>query len=160
MDNGCYPVSLIRFLAGAEPTVVRAQVRLFAPQVDRGMSADLSFPDGRTAHLKCDMLSPALFRSFVVVRGEAGKLAVFNPYHPHWFNLLTVRGLRGRRFEHVRGENAYALQLRAFAAAIRGEAMLSTGPGDAIGNMRLIDEIYEKAGMMRRGMRANHNPAR
>jgi predicted dehydrogenase len=119
--------------------------------VDRGMSADLSFADGRTARLQCDMLSPALFRSFLAVRGEAGSLAVFNPYHPHIFNLLTVRGLRGRRFEHVRGENAYVLQLRAFIAAIQGKAALNTDPADAIGNMRLIDAIYEKAGMMRRG---------
>jgi hypothetical protein len=107
------------------------------------MRADLSFTDGRTARLQCDMLSPALFRSFLFVRGDAGSLAVLNPYHPHYINWLTVRGRQGRRSEFVRGENAYVLQLRAFIAAIRGEAELNTGPADAIGNMRLIDAIYE-----------------
>jgi predicted dehydrogenase len=151
MDCGCYPVSLIRFLAEAEPTVDRAQARLFAPQVDRQMSADLSFSDGRTAHLVCDLLSPKLFRSSLQVRGEAGKLHVINPYHPHWFNWLRVRGRNGSYSEHVRAEDIYALQLRAFIKAIRGEMKLNTDPADAIANMRVIDSIYEKAGLNRRG---------
>ena len=151
MDCGCYPVSLIRYLAGAEPTVAKARARLFAPQVDHKMSADLSFPDGRTAHLVCDMLSPRLFRSSLNIEGEAGKLSVFNPYHPHWFNWLSVHGLKGNSSGPVKGDNVYALQLRAFIKAIRGEMKLNTGPEDAIGNMRLIDAIYEKAGMKKRG---------
>ena len=151
MDCGCYPVSLIRYLAEAEPNVDHAQARLFAPQVDHKMSADLSFADGRTAHLVCDMLSPRLFRSSLQVRGDAGKLDVINPYHPHWFNWLSVHGRNGSHSEHVRGENVYVLQLRAFIKAIRGEMKLNTDPADAIGNMRVIDAIYEKAGLNRRG---------
>lgn len=151
MDSGCYPVSLIRFLAGAEPTVVEARARLFAPQVDSRMFANLSFADGRTAQLVCDMLSPALFRSFVRVRGDTGTLTAVNPYHPHWFHWLSVRGRSGRRFEHVRGGNIYALQLRAFAGAVRGEVKLNTDPADAIRNMRLIDAIYKQAGLKQRG---------
>ena len=151
MDCGCYPVSLIRFLAEAEPAVARAEARLFAPQVDRKMSADLSFADGRTAHLVCDMLSPALFRSSLKVEGDEGKLQVINPYHPHWFNWLSVHGRNGSHSEYVRGENVYALQLQAFIQAIRGEMELNTNPEDAIGNMRVIDTIYEKAGLKQRG---------
>ena len=151
MDCGCYPVSLIRYLAEAEPTVERAEARLFAPQVDHKMSADLSFADGRTAHLVCDMLSPRLFRSSLKIQGSDGKLSVFNPYHPHWFNWLSVRGGNGNYSEQVQRENVYALQLRAFIKAIRGEMKLNTGPADAIGNMRVIDSIYEKAGLKRRG---------
>lgn len=151
MDCGCYPVSLIRHLAQAEPTVRWAEARLFAPQVDHKMSADLSFADGRTAHVDCDLLSPRLFRSILRVEGEAGTLRVINPYHPHWFNWLRVRGRNSSHSEHVRGENIYALQLRAFIKAIRGETKLNTDPADAIGNMRVIDAIYEKAGLKQRG---------
>ena len=151
MDCGCYPVSLIRFLSEAEPTVRRAEARLFAPQVDHKMTADFDFADGRTAHLVCDMLSPRLFRSMLRVEGEAGTLRVINPYHPHWFNWLSLRGQSGSHSEHVRGENSYALQLRSFIRAIRGETKLNTDPADAIGNMRVIDAIYEKAGLRLRG---------
>jgi predicted dehydrogenase len=152
MDCGCYPVSLIRYLAGSEPTVARAQARLFAPQVDHNMTADLSFADGRTAHLECGMLSPKLFRSFLKVEGNAGKLRVLSPFQPHWFNWLSVQGTKGNRSERVRGENSYTLQLRAFVKAIRGEMNLNTDPADAIGNMRVIDSIYEKAGLKLRGI--------
>jgi len=151
MDNGCYPASLIRYLADSEPQVDTAHARLFSPQVDSAMTANLSFADGRTARLICDMLSPALFRSIVHVQGEAGTLTVVNPYHPHWFHWLHVRGRNGSHFEHVRGENAYVLQLRAFIKAIRGEMKLNTDPADAVGNMSLIDTIYEKAGLKQRG---------
>lgn len=151
MDCGCYPVSLIRHLAEAEPTLERSEARLFAPQVDRKMSADLSFADGRTAHLVCDMLSPRLFHSSLKIEGDQGKLQVFNPYHPHWFNWLSVRGRHGSHAEYVRSENVYALQLRSFIKAIRGEMKLNTNPADAIGNMRVIDSIYEKAGLKKRG---------
>ena len=151
MDCGCYPVSLIRHLTEAEPTVNRAEARLFAPQVDYKMSANLSFADGRTAHLECDMLSPKLFRSILRVKGDAGRLSVFSPFQPHWFNWLTVQGNNKIYRKMVRGENSYTLQLRAFAGAIRGKAELNTNPTDAIGNMRVIDAIYEKAGLRPRG---------
>jgi len=150
MDCGCYPVSLIRHLAEAEPRVERAEARLFAPQVDRRMNADLSFADGKTAHLVCDLLSPRLFRSSLKVEGDQGRLHVTNPYHPHWFNWLSVRGQKGSYMKHIAGENVYVLQLRAFIKAIRGEMELNTDPSDAIGNMRLIDAIYDKAGLRRR----------
>lgn len=152
MDCGCYPVSLIRHLAEAEPTVARAEASLFAPQVDRRMSADLFFADGRTAHLVCDLLSPKLFHSFLRVEGDAGTLRVINPYHPHWFNWLSVRGRNGSQSEYIRAENAYVLQLRAFIKAIRGETKLNTDPTDAFGNMCVIDAIYEKAGLKPRGI--------
>ena len=151
MDCGCYPVSLIRYLAEAEPTVERAQARLLSPQVDHRMTADLSFADGRTAHLVCDMLSPRLFRSILRVEGTEGNLQVTNPYHPHWFNRLKVQGREGSYAERIEGDNAYTLQLRAFLAAIRGRTKLNTNPDDAVGNMRVIDAIYEKAGLQKRG---------
>ena len=151
MDCGCYPVSLIRFLAEAEPKVELARARLFAPQVDQAMSADLAFADGRTAHLACDMRFPGLFRSSLRIRGDAGTLYVLNPYHPHWFHWLSVRGRRGLYSGLVRGENVYVLQLRAFIGAIHGEVKLNTDPADAVGNMHVIDAIYEKAGLSKRG---------
>ena len=151
MDCGCYPVSLIRYVAEAEPKVENAQARLLSPQVDHKMTADLSFADGRTAHLECDMLSPKLFRYILKVQGDAGKLRVISPFQPHWFNWLTVKGRSGTLSEQVRGENSYALQLRTFIKAIRGEMKLNTDPNDAIGNMRVIDAIYEKAGLNLRG---------
>src|SRR5579859_3027545 len=55
MDAGSYPVSLLRFLADAEPEVISAKAELISPQVDRAMTAELRFVDGRTAHLMSSM---------------------------------------------------------------------------------------------------------
>jgi predicted dehydrogenase len=152
MDTGCYPVSLVRFLAGTEPLVTRAKPKMFKPQVDSRMEADLTFPNDIRAHIVCDMLSAKLFDSFIKISGDAGEMKVINPYHPHWFHLTTIRTSKGTQRGRVSGENVYALQLRAFAKAIRGEISLSTDAKDAIGNMRVIDAIYQKAGLALRGL--------
>jgi predicted dehydrogenase len=151
MDCGCYPVSLVRFLAGAEPRVEHAQARLYRPEVDHRMSADLSFEDGRTARVVCGMLSPKLFTSVLKVEGDAGSLRVLSPFQPHVFHRLTIKKAGVTVHERVPGENSYTLQLRAFIKAIRRGTKLNTDPMDAIGNMRVIDAIYEKAGLKKRG---------
>ena len=97
------------------------------------------------------VLSPKLFRSVLKVEGDAGMLRVISPFQPHVFNLLTVKGKTSNIRERVPGENSYTLQLRAFIKAIRGEMKLDTDPTDAVGNMRVIDTIYEKAGLQKRG---------
>lgn len=151
MDCGCYPVSLVRFLAGAEPRVDHAEARLLRPQVDYKMCADLSFEGGPTARLICSMRSPKLFTTRLKVQGERGSLRVLNPFLPHVFHRLTIQRPEGTIKEKVPGENSYVLQLRAFVKAIRRGAKLNTDPTDAIGNMRVIDAIYEKAGLAKRG---------
>jgi len=151
MDCGCYPVSLLRYMAGAEPRVESAEARLYRPQVDHRMSADLSFEDGRTARVVCGMLSPKLFSSVLRVQGEAGSLQVLSPFQPHVFHRLTIKKSGNTIKERIPGENSYTLQLRAFAKAILRRTKLNTNPADAIGNMRMIDSIYEKAGLKIRG---------
>src|SRR5439155_7395670 len=111
MDAGCYPIQLVRFLAGAEPEVTGAHARLLFPQVDRFMRADLRFADGRNGRIVCSMLSPVLISARLVVRGDAGALRVFNPYLPHVFHRLQVRTRHGTRPDRARGEPTYVHQL-------------------------------------------------
>jgi len=151
MDCGCYPVSLVRFLAGAEPRVEHAEAHLYRPEVDHRIRADLSFEDGCTARVVCGMLSPRLFTSVLKVEGEAGSLRVLSPFQPHLFHRLTIKKSGSTIKERVPGENSYTLQLRAFIKAIHRGTKLNTDPTDAVGNMRVIDAIYEKAGLKKRG---------
>lgn len=150
MDAGCYPLSFMRYCLGAEPTVVQAQARTFSPEIDRWMGADLVFPGGCTGKMECAMLSRVIFRSRATIRGDAGELRVLNPYQPHWFHCLTVRNSEGVRRERLSGTNPYVYQLDAFSRAIRQGTPLNTNPQDTIGTMRVIDAIYEKAGLHRR----------
>ncbi len=151
MDVGCYVISVLRFLAGAEPDVVRAEARLASPDVDRWMTADLRFPDGRTGRITCSLFSAVLLRARARVVGDRGEMTVLNPYAPQFLNRLRVRTPDGTTAERVRGDATYTYQLRAFAARVRGEPPLPTEGQDAINNMRVIDAVYQKAGLKRRG---------
>jgi predicted dehydrogenase len=154
MDVGCYAISILRFLAAAEPEVVSAAARLSSPDVDRAMEATFRFADGRSGRMTCALLSPVLFRASARVRGDHGELTVLNPVAPQFLHRITVRTAAGKRHERVRGDATYTHQLRAFVAAVRSGAPVPTGPDDAVANMRVIDAVYTKAGLPIRGVAA------
>lgn len=150
MDLGCYVIHLIRTLAGAEPTVVRAHATEAPSGIDRSMSAELAFADGRTARFHCSMWSPRFLRVGARIVGDAGTIDVFNFVGPQFYNSVRVRRADGSHRERVRGPGTYVEQLRAFAAAVRVGTPLPTEGGDSLANMRVIDAVYEAAGMERR----------
>jgi len=147
MDVGCYAINMVRFLAGAEPEVVRAEARLSSPRVDRYMSADLRFPDGRSGRITGSLFSSALVRGSARVRGDQGEMAVLNPIVPHLYHRLKLRGPHGTRTERVAGRATYTHQLEAFVKLLRDGTPMVTDARDAIANMRVIDAVYRKAGL-------------
>lgn len=151
MDIGCYPIHLVRTLAGAEPTVVGATAGLRGSDVDRWLRADLAFDDGRTASVSGSMLSRRTRASGARVIGTAGTMEVVGFVQPAVANRLVVHGRRGTRVVRVpRLPTTYERQLDAFAGAVlRGEPF-PTGLDDAIANMRVIDACYAAAGLARR----------
>jgi len=151
MDVGCYAISILRFLAGAEPEVLHAEARLSSPGVDRWMAAEFRFADGLTGRMTCSLLSAALLRASALVRGDHGIMTVFNPIAPQFYHRLRVQTDAVSRTEHLHGDGTYTHQLRAFAAAVRGGAPVPTGPEHGVANMRVIDEVYRKAGLQPRG---------
>jgi len=151
MDTGCYAINLVRFLAEAEPTVLAAEARRSSPDVDRWMRAELRFEDGRSGSFECSLFALKLLAIRARVLGSRGELDVLNPVAPHLFHRLRVRADGRTRSESVPGEATYTHQLRAFAAQVRGGPRMSSDPRDAIANMRVIDAVYDRAGMKRRG---------
>jgi predicted dehydrogenase len=148
MDTGCYTVHLLRHLAGAEPTVDRAEAR-WLRGVDRWLRADLRFPGDRTARLTCGLLSATVLRIAARIEGTRGEIRALNPIVPQFFHRLRVRTDGGWRAERVAGEPTYDAQLRAFVHAVRDGAAYPTTPADAVANMRVIDAIYAAAGRVR-----------
>ncbi len=151
MDTGCYAISIVRFLAGAEPEVTSARARLSSSDVDRWMQADLRFPDGRSGRITCALASSTLFKIDAQVVGDLGRMSVFNPIGPHYYHHIKVRTAQGTTRERVRGDATYTHQLRAFVEAVRGGAPMPTDADHGVANMRVIDAVYEKAGLRRRG---------
>jgi predicted dehydrogenase len=151
MDTGCYAVHMLRHLAGAEPEVIRAEAKLSSPKVDRCMTAHVAFADGRTGRVRCSMFSWTLLDISVRVVGDRGEMRVFNPVAPQFYHRLTVRTAEGKRVERFPGPSTYEHQLRAFAKCVTEGAPVLTSARDGVANMRVIDRIYERSGLPRRG---------
>ncbi len=74
------------------------------------------------------------------------------PFHPQFYHRVKVRLHSGQtRTERLPRETTYFHQLRAFAQAVRGGPPMATDANDAVANMRVIDAVYEKAGLKQRG---------
>ena len=152
MDAGCYPVSIVRFLAGAEPTVVAARSKLASAKVDRLMEIDLSFPDDVTGFVRTSMLSAHVLKLRARAIGDAGELDVINPIMPHLYHRLVVKSQDGKRVEKVPGGTSYAMQLTAFRDWAAGGPPMPTDGAHGIANMRVIDAAYSAAGLPLRGI--------
>ena len=156
MDAGCYPVHIVRTLAGSEPNVESAGCRLRSPGVDRWVRAELSFDGGRTTgQVTAGMWASPGLRIQAAVTGERGHMKVINPLAPQHFNLITTRVDGHTRRERVRGGATYDYQLEAFSRAIREGTAVITGPNDSVANMSAIDAIYDAAGLEPRQGAAN-----
>jgi predicted dehydrogenase len=154
MDAGCYPVSIVRFLAGAEPEVVSARAKLAKPDVDRLMQIELRFPKGITGFVRSSMLSVHLLELRASAFGDAGELHVFNPLMPHLYHRLTIKGAAGKRREKVPGGATYGYQLRAFRAWVQDGVAMPTDAAHGVANMKVIDAAYRAAGLPLRGARS------
>ncbi len=153
MDAGCYAVHCLRLLSPGEPTVTSAKALPLRRdrRVDRAMTARFSFPGGATGELRTSMWSSTLLRIRAEVVGEHGRLTVHNFVAPQFWSRFTVVVNGRRRRERFAGESTYVRQLRAFAAAVRGEPANLTPPADSVVTMSLIDDIYAAAGLPQRG---------
>jgi predicted dehydrogenase len=83
-------------------------------------------------------------------------MRVFNPVAPQFYHRLTVRTGTGKnvrkQVERVPGPPTYECQLRAFARSVATGEPTPTSARDGIANMRVIDRIYERAGLPLRGL--------
>ena len=147
MDVGCYALHQLRTIAGAEPEVVSASAKLRSPGIDRDLTAQVRFEDGRTGSIVASMASRRLLSLGARVEGSTGTMAITNLTGPQFFHRLKVTTGGTKRVEHVTKEPTYLFQLRAFAGAVlRGEPF-PTDLDDAIANMEAIDACYRAAGL-------------
>ena len=89
--------------------------------------------------------------AWFAAQGDYGELLVTNVIAPHGGHLLTVKSRGEQTQEVVRGDPTYFYQLKAFVAAVRGQQPVATHGGQGVLNMRLIDQVYEAAGLPPRG---------
>jgi len=154
MDLGCYPLHWVRWVAGAEPTVVSANATVdsSAPKIDADMTAELAFPDGVSGSLQTSMIAGEGEEVIdLQIIGSGGTIHVDNPLAPQNGNTLTITTEGGTTTGSVDAGVTYAHMIRAFADHVVHGTPYPTASDDSVHNMRAIDAIYAAAELPIRG---------
>lgn len=144
LDLGCYAVSCLRYVAGEEPEVLSVRYKCSIPQIDRWMSAALRFPSGADGVVEFGFRGFYIPRNRVVATCENGWIKWEGERLEHERNGQLVR-------ETFPKESTYRRQLEEFAKRVRGEESNALPPEDAVLTARVLDAMYEKAGLRLRG---------
>jgi predicted dehydrogenase len=150
LDIGCYPVTLSRWLFGAEPTSVIAQLDR-DPQtgVDYLTSAMLRFASGHAGFTVGGRMVPHQRMQLYGTRGRIEVEIPFNAPAERPCRIWVDDGseLRGRSAEVMEFPvvDQYTLQGDRFSEAIRGAGTVPVGLEDAVANMAVIDAVFRSA---------------
>jgi predicted dehydrogenase len=146
MDIGCYCISFPRFIFGKEPARVVGLIdRDPQMSIDRITSGMLDFSSGQSASFTCS--TQLMFGQYTEISGITGRIEFEIPVNapndrPTKITLVTNEGSKDFLFDAV---DQYTLQAEKFANAIINDLPVPTPLIDAIGNMRVIDAIFESA---------------
>ncbi|GJG89020.1 deoxyfructose oxidoreductase [Gemmatimonadetes bacterium T265] len=149
LDVGCYPITLARWLFGAEPTAVVGMLE-YDPSfgVDRLASGMLQFARGQ-AVFTCS--SQLVYHQRIQVFGTTGRIDVERPFNPPADGPARVRvdagGRPGDADEVIEfpAVDQYVLQADRFAEAVRGVGTVPVSLEDSIGNMAVLDALFRSA---------------
>ena len=150
LDIGCYPVTMSRWLFGAEPVEVACALERDPDfKVDRYVSGLLRFPAGQASFT---VAGQAALWQRMEIFGTRGRIEVeipFNPPPDHPTRLLVDDGrdLVGGGVAPIGFDpvNQYTLQADRFADAVRGRGPVPVGLEDAIANMAVLDALFRAA---------------
>lgn len=143
MDIGCYAVSCLRYMAGAEPRIGRVRHRRSARQVDRWMRAECELPGGIEGVIECGLRGWYRTRVHVNVWCERGSI--------RWEGEGLACELDGRgSYDPTTHGPTQQMQLEAFVGSIHGTSSNALPPEDAIANARVLDALYAGAGLATR----------
>ncbi|MFJ4684261.1 aldo/keto reductase [Streptomyces sp. NPDC088789] len=153
LDVGCYPVSMVRAIAGAavgveflEPVELSGHGTLSDDGVDQWAIAQLRFGNGVTASVRTGVWM--VDNNTVQIVGSRGTIEMLDP----WALSPSPRVII-RRLGHVPEEQtfpasgAYALQMDAFAASITGPEPEAISNADSLGNAAALDRWREVIGV-------------
>ncbi|MCB1644446.1 MAG: Gfo/Idh/MocA family oxidoreductase [Pseudomonadales bacterium] len=151
MDIGCYPLSWIRHLTGAEPEVTAATAITGPDRVDVMLSTELQIDDIAVTTTG-DMRPGTRTAAYIEVQGSRGSMRVINPLAPQMGHAI-ITDIDGEKHTFTTDRRtSYCYQLDAFLAAVTGASPIATGAEDAVRQMALTDACYLAAGLPLRGL--------
>ena len=144
LDIGCYPITIARFVLGAEPLRVTGTFdRDPKFKTDRLMSGLADFGEGR--HLSFVVSTQGASYQRTVILGEFGTIEVDIPVNapPDQPNRFTV-SVTGKKPKIVEMPvvDQYQLQAEDFGRAIRKKTKAPYDVADAVQNMNIQDAFF------------------
>lgn len=152
LDVGCYPMSMVRLIAGAahgtgfeNPLIIQGMVETLsgAPDVDLKAIANLRFADGLLAQIRCGMA--AADRNALEIDGTDGRICVALPWSCSPPNqpaqIQIIRNGAIEPVDVVSPLSAMALEAAEFARMVKS-GLLETPCmpwDDSLGNMAAMD---------------------
>ncbi len=144
MDVGCYPISVGRFIFGAEPTRAVGVVD-YDPSmgVERLSSAILDFGDGNTTTLTSSMQLAGYQR--VNIFGTKGRIEIEIPFNAPPDRPCRIWHQHDGKTEEITFDTVdqYTIQGDLFAQAVFNDTPVPTPIEDSVANMRVIEAIVE-----------------
>jgi predicted dehydrogenase len=151
LDVGCYPITMSRWLYGAEPAeAVGVLERDPEFGVDRLASAMLRFPDGAQATFSVG--GQIVHYQRMQLLGTRGRIEVEIPFSPRADRPTRLlvddgRDVTGSGVEviEIPGVDQFTLQADRFSEAVRGLGPVPVSLEDAVANMAVLDAIFRSA---------------
>ncbi|MCC5984384.1 MAG: Gfo/Idh/MocA family oxidoreductase [Rhodobacteraceae bacterium] len=143
-DIGVYPCLTTRFVTGAEPERLRADLQL-AGGVDTFARVWADFPDFTMAFY-CGMRQAR--RQHMLFHGTDGVIALSAPFNARVYGDTRVHWTGADGIAHSRrfnGIDQYALMIEGFGAAVRGAAAFNCPLEFSRGNQAMIDAVFAAA---------------
>lgn len=141
MDIGCYPIHVSRFLFGSEPLSVTAQLDRDPDfGTDRLSSVVLGFPSG---HCVFTCSTQMVYYQRVQILGTKSRIEIEIPFNapPDRPSRLFLDGAA----EEFPACDQYTIQGDLFSRAVRGEGEVPVTLEDSLGNMAVIEAVFESA---------------
>jgi predicted dehydrogenase len=149
MDVGCYALSWLRGLAGAEPLATSCQARLAATGVDESACGTLLFPGGVIASFTTSVRWPAPTSASII--GSSGRIEVSEPFRctPGVAAMALYRGDALVRTMTVEddGLTRYAREALEVVDHLHQLQSPAMSWDDSLGQARTLDALRHQAGV-------------
>ena len=150
LDIGCYPITISRWVFGAEPSRVVAMLET-DPEfgTDRLSSAMMEFPSGHSVFTCSTQIVPYQRMQFLGTEGRIEIKIPFNAPNDRPCEILIDNGKdvlgSGITVETIPTSDQYTIQGDAFSKAIREGTEVPVPLEDAVANMAVIEALFRSA---------------
>jgi xylose dehydrogenase (NAD/NADP) len=142
-DVGCYPISFMRLVAGAEPLEVFGWQTIGPTGIDDTFTGQLRFPGDLYGQFDCSFVLP--FHTFMELVGTEATLIIPLPFKPgQTTKVFLSRGAKTQAIK-VKGQYLYTGEVEDMADAVLDGKPPRMSLADSRANVATILALFESA---------------